>query len=186
MSRPDPIQYAERLYASAANFAPISFLGFGNAVEDGVDLRRMPRIAAEPFIPSVGDMLDLEEEAVENEGIDADIAAAAAGAPVVTMASASSAHGQQLEAQSRKPNEANPSEQFTCSTRAWHFRKGVTSCTYYTFDLALTPPRPRRCRRLASFPVTWHWHARCSFRCRPLDDSGISRLLMDPRRSVEH
>ena len=39
MSRPDPIQYAERLYAAirAANFSPISFLAFGNAVKDGVD-----------------------------------------------------------------------------------------------------------------------------------------------------
>jgi hypothetical protein len=26
-------------------FSPISFLAFGNAVKDGVDLRRMPRIA---------------------------------------------------------------------------------------------------------------------------------------------
>jgi hypothetical protein len=65
MSRPDPIQYAERLYAAirTANFSPISFLTFGNAVKDGVDLRRMPRIAAEPFMRVVGEMLDLEEEA---------------------------------------------------------------------------------------------------------------------------
>ena len=64
MSRPDPIQYAERLYAAirAANFSPISFLAFGSAVKDGVDLRRMPRIAAEPFMRVVGEMLDLEEE----------------------------------------------------------------------------------------------------------------------------
>jgi hypothetical protein len=68
MSRPDPIQYAERLYAAirAANFSPISFLAFGNAVKDGVDLRRMPRIAAEPFMRVVGEMLDLEEEATDN------------------------------------------------------------------------------------------------------------------------
>jgi len=43
MSRPNPIQYAERLYAAirAANFSPISFLAFGNAVKDGVDVRRI-------------------------------------------------------------------------------------------------------------------------------------------------
>jgi hypothetical protein len=78
MSRPDPIQYAERLYAAirAANFSPISFLAFGNAVKDGVDLRRMPRIAAEPFMRVVGEMLDLEEEAAREEIIDADVAAA--------------------------------------------------------------------------------------------------------------
>ena len=65
MSRPDPIQYAERLYAAirAANFSPISFLAFGNAVKDGVELRRMPRIAAEPFMRVVGEMLDLEQDA---------------------------------------------------------------------------------------------------------------------------
>jgi hypothetical protein len=64
MSRPDPIQYAERLYAAirAANFSPISFLAFGSAVKDGIDLRRMPRIAAEPFMRVVGEMLELEEE----------------------------------------------------------------------------------------------------------------------------
>jgi hypothetical protein len=64
MSRPDPIQYAERLYAAirAANFSPISFLAFGSAVKDGVDLRRMARIAAEPFMRVVGEMLELEEE----------------------------------------------------------------------------------------------------------------------------
>jgi hypothetical protein len=77
MSRPDPIQYAERLYAAirAANFSPISFLAFGNAVKDGVDLRRMPRIAAEPFMRVVGEMLDLEEEAEQREIIEADVSA---------------------------------------------------------------------------------------------------------------
>jgi len=37
MARPDPIQYAERLYGAirAANFSPISFLAFGNAIKDG-------------------------------------------------------------------------------------------------------------------------------------------------------
>ena len=75
MSRPDPIQYAERLYAAirAANFSPISFLAFGSAVKDGVDLRRMPRIAAEPFMRVVGEMLELEAE-MEDEIVDADVA----------------------------------------------------------------------------------------------------------------
>jgi len=69
MSRPDPIQYAERLYAAirAANFSPISFLAFGSAVKDGVDLRRMPRIAAEPFMRVVGEMLDVQEVIGEHE-----------------------------------------------------------------------------------------------------------------------
>jgi hypothetical protein len=80
MSRPDPIQYAERLYAAirGANFSPISFLAFGSAVKDGVDLRRMPRIAAEPFMHVVGEMLDLEEEATEDDIVDADVTAARA------------------------------------------------------------------------------------------------------------
>ena len=74
MSRPDPIQYAERLYAAirAANFSPISFLAFGSAVKDGVDLRRMPRIAAEPFMRVVGDMLELEDEASDDHIVDAE------------------------------------------------------------------------------------------------------------------
>lgn len=59
-----PIQYAERLYVAIrdANFSPISFLAFGNAVKEGVALRNMPRIAAEPFMRIVGEMLDLEAE----------------------------------------------------------------------------------------------------------------------------
>jgi hypothetical protein len=75
MSRPDPIQYAERLYAAivAANFSTMSFLAFGNAVKDGVELRRIPRIAAEPFMRVVGEMLELEEQAANDEVIDADI-----------------------------------------------------------------------------------------------------------------
>jgi hypothetical protein len=83
MSRPDPIQYADRLYAAirAANFSPISFLAFGNAVKEGVELRRMPRIAAEPFMRVVGEMLDLEEEAARAEIIDADVTAAPLPAP---------------------------------------------------------------------------------------------------------
>jgi hypothetical protein len=69
MARPNPIQYAERLYAAigAAQFSPLSFLAFGNAVKDGVPMRHMPRIAAEPFMRVVGEMLDLEEESAENE-----------------------------------------------------------------------------------------------------------------------
>ena len=75
MSRPDPIQYAERLYAAirAANFSPISFLAFGNAVKEGVELRRMPRIAAEPFMRVVGEMLDLEEELADENVPDAEM-----------------------------------------------------------------------------------------------------------------
>jgi hypothetical protein len=75
MSRPDPIEYAERLYTAIrdANFSPISFLAFGNAVKEGVAMRNMPRIAVEPFMRVVGEMLDLEE-AVSNEAIvDGDV-----------------------------------------------------------------------------------------------------------------
>jgi hypothetical protein len=88
MSRPDPIQYAERLYAAirAANFSPISFLAFGSAVKDGVDLRRMPRIAAEPFMRVVGEMLDLEEEADSEVIVDADITVATNSAPIPAAA----------------------------------------------------------------------------------------------------
>jgi len=75
MNRPDPIQYAERLYAAirGANFSPISFLAFGNAVKDGVDLRRMPRIAVEPFMRVVGEMLDLEEEVADANVAEAEM-----------------------------------------------------------------------------------------------------------------
>ena len=68
MARLDPIQYAERLYGAicAANFSPISFLAFGNAVKDGVAMRNMPRIAVEPFMRVVGCMLDLEEDTAIN------------------------------------------------------------------------------------------------------------------------
>src|SRR4051812_35622726 len=84
MSRPDPIQYAERLYAAirTANFSPISFLAFGNAVKEGVELRRMPRIAAEPFMRVVGEMLDLEEAAADDEVIDADLTPITGAAPI--------------------------------------------------------------------------------------------------------
>jgi hypothetical protein len=77
MSRPDPIQYAERLYTAirAANFSPISFLAFGNAIKDGVDFRRMPRMAAEPFMRVVGEMLELEGDAAQaGDIVDAEVA----------------------------------------------------------------------------------------------------------------
>jgi hypothetical protein len=79
MARPDPIQYAERLYGAirAANFSPISFLAFGNAIKDGVSMRNMPRIAAEPFMRVVGEMLDLEDEGEDDSAlIDALVVAA--------------------------------------------------------------------------------------------------------------
>jgi hypothetical protein len=73
MARPDPIKYAERLYGAirAANFSPISFLAFGNAVKEGVPMRNMPRIAAEPFMRVVGEMLDLEEATAGDDLIEA-------------------------------------------------------------------------------------------------------------------
>ena len=75
MARPDPIQYAERLYGAirAANFSPMSFLAFGTAIKDGVSMRNMPRISAEPFMRVVGEMLDLEEETAAEEIIEAAI-----------------------------------------------------------------------------------------------------------------
>ena len=85
MNRPNPIEYAERLYAAirAANFSPISFLAFGNAIKDGVDLRRMPRIAAEPFMRVVGEMLEREEAETPQRMLDAEVAdALSAAAPV--------------------------------------------------------------------------------------------------------
>src|SRR5882724_1505198 len=84
MSRPDPIEYAETLYGAiaAANFSPIAFLSFGNAVKDGVPFRNMPRMAAEPFMRVVGEMLDLEEEAfAEDEVVDAETVDEAIAAP---------------------------------------------------------------------------------------------------------
>ena len=86
MNRFDPIEYAERLYGAirAANFSPISFLAFGNAIKDGVPMRSMPRIAVEPFMRIVGEMLDLEEEAAREEDItDADVILAAGTPPAV-------------------------------------------------------------------------------------------------------
>jgi hypothetical protein len=85
MNRPDPIQYAERLYGAirAANFSPISFLAFGNAVKEGIPMRNMPRIAVEPFMRIVGEMLDLEEQVAgdDDDVTDADVILAAAEAP---------------------------------------------------------------------------------------------------------
>ncbi len=82
MSRPDPIEYAERLYAAMrdANFSPISFLAFGNAVKEGVPFRNMPRVAAEPFMRIVGEMLEMEEEAAEDELPEAEVVEQAAEA----------------------------------------------------------------------------------------------------------
>jgi hypothetical protein len=120
MSRPDPIQYADRLYAAicAANFSPISFLAFGNAVKDGVALRKIPRMAAEPFMRVVGEMLDLEEEVAVQEVIDADLAPAATGASIATTASPSPPHAERLEPEGRKPDEANASEEVSKNTSA--------------------------------------------------------------------
>lgn len=84
MKRPDPIEYAETLYdaIAAANFSPISFLAFGNAIKDGVPFRNMPRMAAEPFMRVVGEMLDLEDEssARQEEVRDAEVCPTAAAA----------------------------------------------------------------------------------------------------------
>ncbi len=90
MSRPDPIQYAEPLYAAirAAKFSRISFLAVGSAVKGGVDLRRMPRIAAEPFMRVVGEMLDLEEASANEEIIEADTIAATPSLPATNHAAA--------------------------------------------------------------------------------------------------
>src|SRR5262252_7392477 len=96
MSRPDPIQYAERLYAAirSANFSPISFLAFGNAVKDGVPMRNMARIAAEPFMRVVGEMLDLEEQAGEETLVDAEIAPASpTGSAMIEKRAASDTDG---------------------------------------------------------------------------------------------
>lgn len=83
MARPDPIEYAERLYGAirSANFSPISFLAFGNAIKDGMSMRNMPRIAAEPFMRVVGEMLDLEEEAASADLVEVSVTN---GSPDVT------------------------------------------------------------------------------------------------------
>jgi hypothetical protein len=109
MSRPDPIQYAERLYAAIrdANFSPISFLAFGNAVKEGVALRSMPRMAAEPFMRVVGEMLDLEEEAAQEDIIDAE-ALAPQGAAIADENGAAASGSPALP--SRAEGEAPPAE----------------------------------------------------------------------------
>ena len=100
MSRPDPIEYAERLYTAIrdANFSPISFLAFGNAVKEGIAMRNMPRIAVEPFMRVVGEMLNLEEEAAV---VDAEITAATTAANTVLAPSREA---------TEDPSQANPTE----------------------------------------------------------------------------
>jgi hypothetical protein len=116
MARPDPIQYAERLYAAirAAHFSPISFLAFGNAVKEGVPMRHMPRIAAEPFMRVVGEMLELEEQAAEDDRlfteavvVEPPSAAEPAGADSVQERSATSVADTRL---SEPAPRENPSE----------------------------------------------------------------------------
>jgi len=115
MSRPNPIQYAERLYAAirAANFSPISFLAFGNAIKDGVDLRRMPRIAAEPFMRVVGEMLNLEEDMAGEEIIDAEAIerAEAFSTPPTHQASIAHQPGPPMEANGAAPIADEPTTQ---------------------------------------------------------------------------
>jgi hypothetical protein len=108
MGRPDPIEYAERLYGAirAANFSPLSFLAFGNAVKDGVAMRNMPRIAAEPFMRVVGDMLDLEARATIEDVMDVAPETAAPG----TNANASPAQMPCPEEASTEPEEPSPSD----------------------------------------------------------------------------
>jgi hypothetical protein len=83
MARPDPIQYAGRLYGAirAANFSPISFLAFGNAIKEGVSMRNMPRIAAEPFMRIVGEMLDLEDKVEAGSIVDVPLTTAQSAPP---------------------------------------------------------------------------------------------------------
>jgi hypothetical protein len=45
-------------------------------------MRSIPRIAAEPFMRVVGEMLDLEEEAADDEVIDADLTPITGAAPI--------------------------------------------------------------------------------------------------------
>lgn len=90
MARPDPIQYAESLYSAirSANFSPLSFLAFGNAIKDGVAMRNMPRIAAEPFMRVVGTMLDLGEERLDDKIVEAIVASDLAARPSEEVRSA--------------------------------------------------------------------------------------------------
>jgi hypothetical protein len=113
MSRPDPIEYAERLYGAIrdANFSPISFLAFGNAVKDSVPFRQMPRVAAEPFMRIVGEMLEMEEESAEDELPEAELIEGVAEAPEVVNAeepTTPAAHGvARAPAEARTPSEAD-------------------------------------------------------------------------------
>ncbi len=110
MSRPDPIQYAERLYTAirTANFSPISFLAFGNAVKDGVDFRRMPRMAAEPFMRVVGEMLDLEEE-TSRDIADASVVGDSATPSAVPVAVATVSSGEERDVNLREHSAAEAS-----------------------------------------------------------------------------
>jgi hypothetical protein len=110
MSRPEPIEYAERLYAAIrdANFSPISFLAFGNAVKDGVPMRSMPRIAAEPFMRVVGEMLDLEERVQDAEVIEAAGELAVESTPPVRDASSVPASSTTADDAGEKPATEGP------------------------------------------------------------------------------
>jgi hypothetical protein len=115
MSRPDPIEYAERLYAAIrdANFSPISFLAFGNAVKEGVAMRNMPRIAVEPFMRVVGEMLDLEEAVSNEDVVDGDVidpaAELAPGGPETDVVSDSAQTAETLAA-SKDSQPSPPAE----------------------------------------------------------------------------
>jgi hypothetical protein len=124
MSRPDPIQYAERLYTAirAANFSPISFLAFGNAVKDGTDFRRMPRMAAEPFMRVVGEMLDLEEDAPPaGDVVEVDVVSdAPSPTPVDSAAPTSSGSSGSAEADNASPGGATSSAEPTTTPSRRH------------------------------------------------------------------
>jgi hypothetical protein len=125
MSRPDPIEYAETLYdaIAAANFSPIAFLSFGNAVKDGVPFRNMPRLAAEPFMRVVGEMLDLEEEtsSADNEVPDAEVLEESVDAPQA----AASERSERVSTTSAEATSGNPSQttQPASDSRAAHGRR---------------------------------------------------------------
>jgi hypothetical protein len=119
MTRPDPIEYAERLYEAIcdANFSPISFLTFGNAVKDGVPFRSMPRIAAEPFMRIVGDMLELEEEVAEEDDLaDAEVVAAGEVAEAATPSTSEPPPAVPIAATAAPGEPAQPASTATAST----------------------------------------------------------------------
>lgn len=109
MARPDPIQYAERLYGAirVANFSPISFLAFGTAIKDGIPLRNMPRLAAEPFMRVVGEMLDLEEETADQDIIEAAVAGEPERASEI-VATATSERQAPAEGEGSQAGEVSP------------------------------------------------------------------------------